>query len=149
MTRKEIAMENFGKGYNCSQSVVLAFSDLLGLPDDVLAKLASSFGGGMGRMREVCGAVSGMSIVLGLLYGYDNPQAVTEKSAHYERIQNAAKAFEDENGSYICRKLLNLPEGPDSPVPEKRTDEYYRKRPCKELVGSAAEILDRIIKEDC
>ena len=146
MTRKELAMENFKKGYNCSQSVVLAFSDLLGADESFLLKLSSSFGGGLGRLREVCGSVSGMAIVAGILYGYDDSSAKEDKAAHYERIQEMAKEFEKRNGSIVCREVLGLSAKHDVPTPEARTEEYYKKRPCAELVGDSAEILDEYIK---
>ena len=146
MTRKEIAMENFKKGYNCSQAVVLAFSDLLDADESFLLKLSSSFGGGLGRLREVCGSVSGMAIVAGILYGYDESSAQEDKAAHYGRIQEMAKEFEKRNGSIVCRELLGLSEKHDAPTPEARTTEYYKKRPCVELVGDSAEILDEYIK---
>lgn len=145
--RSEKAMENFLKGYNCSQSVVLAFSDLLDVDEKTLLKLASSFGGGMGRLREVCGSVSGMFIVLGLLYGYDGPETGEVKADHYARIQKLAKRFEEKYGSIVCRELLGLDIKHDSSVPEKRTEEYYKKRPCKEIIGEAAQILDDYLKE--
>ena len=146
MTRKEAAMDYFMKGYNCSQSVVLAFEDLLPVDKNTLSKIASSFGGGMGRLREVCGAVSGMFMVVGLLYGYDGPETGDIKAGHYARIQELAHRFEEKNGSIVCRELLNLKTLRDEPVPEKRTNEYYRKRPCPELVGDAAGILEEYIK---
>ena len=142
MTKKERAMELFTQGYNCAQSVVLAFAEELSLDNTTLAKLSSSFGGGLGRMREVCGAVSGMAIVLGLLDGYDDPADNAAKAAHYERIQAAAKEFEAENGSIVCRELLGLRQKHDAPSPSARSADFYKKRPCKELVGMAAEILD-------
>jgi len=139
-------MDYFMKGYNCSQSVVLAFEDLLPVDKNTLSKMASSFGGGMGRLREVCGAVSGMFMVAGLLYGYDGPETGDIKADHYARIQELAHRFEEKNGSIVCRELLNLKTLRDEPVPEKRTNEYYRKRPCPELVGDAAGILEEYIK---
>ncbi len=139
-------MDYFMKGYNCSQSVVLAFEDLLPVDKNTLSKMASSFGGGMGRLREVCGAVSGMFMVAGLLYGYDGPETGDIKAGHYARIQELAHRFEEKNGSIVCRELLNLKTLRDEPVPEKRTNEYYRKRPCPELVGDAAGILEEYIK---
>ena len=145
MTRKEAAMDYFKKGYNCSQSVVLAFADLFPVDKNTLSKMASSFGGGMGRLREVCGAVSGMFMVAGLLYGYDGPETGDIKAGHYARIQELAHRFEEKNGSIVCRELLNLKTLRDEPVPEKRTSEYYRKRPCPELVGDAAGILEEYI----
>ncbi len=145
MTRKEKAMEYFGEGYNCSQSVVLAFSDMLPYDKSTLLKLSSSFGGGMGRLRQVCGAVTGMFIVTGFLYGYDEPGKVDEKAELYEKIQALAKQFEAEAGSIICGELLGTGNAKQSPVPEKRTPAYYAKRPCKEMVGIAAEMLENFI----
>ena len=142
MSRKETAMEYFAQGYNCSQAVALAFADLLPIEPEVLAKLTCSFGGGMGRLREVCGAVSGMFTVVGLLYGSASPEDPAAKSAHYARIQELAREFEKENGSIVCRELLGLSIKHDNPSPEARTPAYYKKRPCKELVGCAAEILE-------
>lgn len=148
MTRREHAMQLFEEGYNCAQSVFLAFEDLHGIDRETAARLSSSFGGGMGRLREVCGAVSGMFMTAGVLYGYDDPKASTEKSEHYGRIQELAKAFEEKNGSIVCRELLGLEVKRETPVPEARTAEYYKKRPCKELVGDAAEILEAYIKAE-
>lgn len=147
MSRKEKAMELFEGGYNCSQAVVLAFADLLGVDEKALARLTSSFGGGMGRLREVCGAVSGMFMVAGLLYGYDGAETGTKKAEHYARIQHLAERFSQDTGSIVCRELLGLDRKKDSPTPDKRTEEYYKKRPCRELVGLAAEILEEMIEE--
>ena len=147
MTRKERAMALFESGYNCSQSVILAFSDLVGIDEKTLARIGSSFGGGMGRLREVCGAVTGMFTIAGLLYGYDDANEGEKKAEHYARIQQLAKSFSDENGSIICRELLGLDRKTDEPVPEKRTAEYYQKRPCGEFVGNAAEILEEFIEK--
>lgn len=147
MTRGEKAEALFAEGYNCAQAVVLAFEDILDLDRQSLAVLSSSFGGGMGRLREVCGSVTGMFMVAGLLYGYDDPKAKEEKSEHYARIQKLAADFQKENGSIVCRELLGLTEKKQDPTPEARTPEYYKKRPCKELVGMAAEIMDNYIKE--
>ncbi|HKL73859.1 MAG TPA: C-GCAxxG-C-C family protein, partial [Clostridia bacterium] len=109
--------------------------------------LSSSFGGGMGRLREVCGAVSGMFIVAGLLYGYDNPVDKKAKTDHYKLIQELAAEFKKENGSIVCRELLGLGKEADTPVPDDRTKEYYSKRPCVELVGIAAEIIEKEINK--
>ena len=143
MTHEEKARTYFLEGYNCSQAVALAFADEVGLPTDVLSKLASSFGGGMGRMREVCGAVSGMFMVAGLLYGYDDPKAGTEKAAHYALIQQLAAEFKAELGcsSIICRELLGGKGNSTAPTPAARTTDYYRKRPCVDLVGAAAKVM--------
>lgn len=137
----------FLKGYNCTQAVFLAFQELFEMDEKTAAKLSSSFGGGMGRLREVCGAVSGMFLVAGMLYGYDTPGAHQEKTDHYKRIQELAKAYELENGSIVCRELLGLNEKRQQPVPEKRTEEYYKKRPCPKLVGMAAAIMGQYIVE--
>ena len=139
------AMDLFKEGFNCSQSVFLAFEDMYKMDPKTALKLSSSFGGGMGRLREVCGAVSGMFMVAGVLYGYDDPKDYEAKKVHYERIQQLAKEFELRNGSIVCRQLLGLGEGKDTPAPEKRTQEYYKKRPCAELVGIAAAIMEQYI----
>lgn len=147
MNYADKARQLFKEGYNCSQAVLLAFSDLTGLDKETALKLSSSFGGGMGRMREVCGAVSGMFMVIGILYGYDDPKDQTGKTEHYKRIQQLAEAFKAENDSIICRELLGLGSGPDQPTPELRTDDYYKKRPCAEMVASAAAITEAYIKQ--
>ncbi len=141
----ELAEELFKKGYNCSQSVVLAFCDELNIDEETALKLSSSFGGGMGRLREVCGAVTGMFIVAGLKYGYTSPTDSDAKAKHYDLIQTLAKRFEEENGTIICRELLGLDAKKESPTPEIRTPDYYRGRPCAELVKSGAKILDEYI----
>lgn len=148
MTRREIAMANFMEGYNCSQSIVLAYADMLDIDKAILLRLSSSFGGGMGRLREVCGSVSGMFIVAGLLYGYDGPETGQIKADHYARIQELAHRFEEKHGSIVCRELLGLSVRHDVPVPEARTTEYYKKRPCPEIIGDAAEILEKYINEN-
>ena len=147
MTRREKAMRLFEEGYNCAQSVFLAFEDLHGIDRETAAKFSSSFGAGMGRLREVCGTVSGMLMTAGLLYGYHDPRAFEEKAEHYAGVQELAKTFEEKHGSIVCRELLGLEVKRESPVPEARTKEYYKKRPCKELIGDAAEILARYIRE--
>ena len=148
---RNTAEEYFLQGYNCAQSVVLAFSHLIkentGIDESQLVRMVSPFGGGMGRLREVCGAVSGMFIVLGALEGYDNPKENTGKIRLYEDIQLLAERFEKENGSIICRNLLGIKERRQRPVPEDRTEEYYRRRPCTEMVRSAAAILDDFLHE--
>ena len=146
MSRKKRAMDLFTQGYNCAQAVVLAFADELAQDEQTLARLSSSFGGGLGRMREVCGAVSGMAIVLGLLQGCDDPADNAAKAAHYARIQAAAKEFEAANGSIVCRELLGLTQKHDAPSPSVRSADFYKKRPCRELVGMAAEILEALLR---
>ncbi len=140
------AAELFLSGYNCSQAVLVAFSDITGLDEAFSAKLSSSFGGGMGRMREVCGAVSGMLMVAGLLYGYEIPGDDVSKKAHYARVQHLAGKFREEVGSIVCREILKNP--PSDPNPSPRTAEYYAKRPCARMVLTAGQILDEYIKEN-
>lgn len=142
------AMKLFEQGYNCSQSVFLAFDDLYGMDPVIAARLSSSFGGGMGRLREVCGSVTGMFMVAGILYGYEDAKDYELKSEHYKRIQELASSFQEENHSIVCRELLGLGAGKDSYQPSKRTEEYYKKRPCKELVGIAAAIMEDYIKQN-
>lgn len=137
---EEKAKALFREGYNCSQAVLIAFEDVTGLDRKTAATLASSFGGGMGRMREVCGAVTGMFMAAGLLFGYDNPEAKTEKAAHYALIQELAGEFRAECGSIVCRDLLGGTADTGT-VPTDRNAEFYKKRPCVELVGLAAHIL--------
>lgn len=148
MTRREAAMANFLNGYNCSQSLILAFEDILPLEKSQLSKLASPFGGGMGRLREVCGSVSGMFMIVGLLYGYDGPETGQKKTELYTRVQELAHRFEEKHGSIVCRELLGLSVRHDVPIPEARTKDYYRKRPCPEIIGDAAEILEAYIKNN-
>jgi len=144
--RREKAMGLFHMGYNCAQAVIAAYDDVIDIDQKTAIMLGASFGGGMGRLREVCGAVSGAFAVLGLVKGYHDPADNVAKKAHYELIQSFAAEFKEKNSSYICRELLNLPEKKtDAPTPEPRTQEYYKKRPCAELVGDAAEILFKYI----
>lgn len=142
------AMTLFKEGYNCSQSVFLAFADLYELDRETALKISSSFGGGMGRLREVCGTVSGMFMTIGMLCGYTSPSDYEGKAAHYARIQELAKRFEEINHSIVCRELLGLSQKRDDAVPSERTEEYYKKRPCVELVGCAAAIMESYLKEN-
>ena len=148
MNKREEAIALFEKGYNCSQAVSGAFCEETKIDFDTMMRISSAFGGGMGRLREVCGAVSGMFMVAGLLFGYGSPEETQAKKELYARVQALAFRFKDANGSYVCRELLGLDiKGADKPTPEKRTHEYYQKRPCKELVGDAAEILEKYLAE--
>ena len=147
MTRKEKAMQSFLDGYNCCQCMMLAFEDLLTIDLDTALKISSPFGGGMGRLREVCGSVSGMFMVLGYIYGYNNPKDYEGKKDLYAHIQELARRYEEANGSIICRDLLGLTVQHDTATPSERTSEYYAKRPCAEKIGSAAEILESYLIE--
>ncbi|MBE6870584.1 MAG: C_GCAxxG_C_C family protein [Ruminococcaceae bacterium] len=140
---EEKARELFHGGMNCAQAVFCAFSDVTGFDEKTALAISSSFGGGMGRLREVCGAVSGMLMVAGVKYGAYDVNDNEAKASHYALIQSLAKQFAEENGSYICRELLELPSGADEPTPEKRTESYYKRRPCAEYVACAARILDK------
>ena len=149
-SRGDRARELFREGYNCSQAVTLAFAEELearGISREMAAGLASSFGGGLGRLREVCGCVSGMALVCGALEGYTDPKAAVEKQDHYKKIQELVTTFKNENGSYICRELLAGINTDTNPVPEARTESYYKKRPCAELAACAADILERHLEE--
>lgn len=140
-----LAGELFESGLNCAQAVFTAFSDVTGIDENTSRALSSSFGGGMGRLREVCGAMSGAFMVAGILWGNYDPKDTDAKAKHYALIQSLAARFKEENGSYICRELLELP-GADVPVPEERTADYYKRRPCAEYVRIAARIIDEEIK---
>lgn len=142
MDHSTYAAELFMNGYNCAQAVAMAFSDLTALDEKTTARLISSFGGGMGRLREVCGAVSGMLFVAGILYGYDSPDD-TAKKAHYARVQKLAEKFRATAGSIVCREILKNP--PSDPNPTPRTAEFYKLRPCVQLVVLAAQIMDNYI----
>lgn len=146
-THGQKAKELFLEGYNCTQAVVGAFCDDMNLTKEQAMKMASSFGGGMGRMREVCGTVSGLFFVIGYFYGYDDPKDYEAKSEHYARIQELAKDFKEENGSIICKELLGLDGKDSSPVPEKRTEKYYKKRPCGDLVAFAADLAEKYLEK--
>ena len=145
--RGDKAKELFKKGYNCAQAVVIAFSDVTGFDEKTSAMIASGFGGGMGRMREVCGAVSGMFIVYNVLNGYFDPTDNESKMQNYADIQKLASDFKAENGSIICKELLGLSKPEGTHIPEKRTDEYYKKRPCPDIIADAADILEEYFKE--
>ena len=146
MDHGERAAELFLQGYNCAQAVAVAFCDVTGLEPDFTARMASSFGGGMGRMREVCGAVSGMLMVAGLVYGYDIPGDDVSKKKHYALVQNLAGQFRREAGSIVCREILKNP--PSDPNPTPRTAEFYAKRPCARMVILAGRILDAYMAEN-
>lgn len=140
------AADLFMEGYNCAQSVFIAFCDLTGFSREEAARISSTFGAGIGGYREVCGAVSGMAMVLGRLYGYDNPTDQEAKKKTYNNIHGLLTLFEEKNGSIICRELLkNIPYDKD---PSPRTAEYYAKRPCVRFVMIAAELLDDFIAQN-
>ena len=163
------AKENFrARGYNCCQAILLAYNDLLGLDDDTAATLASGLGGGMGRLREVCGSVTAMFMIAGYIHPAADPSIKSDRTANYALIQQAAARFREINGSIICKELLGLvpkstvgkngigmpaPQSAElpaeSPEPSDRTPEYYKKRPCEELIGISAGIIGNMMLEAC
>ncbi len=136
--RAEQAVAYFKQGYNCAQSVYMAYADLFDLDVNLAAKIIAPLGGGMGRLREVCGAVSGMFLVAGLKHPADNPTDHEAKTRNYAAVQRLAEKFKQENGSIVCRDLLGLNVKKEDPTPEPRTEAYYKKRPCAEYVRIAA-----------
>lgn len=146
-TKGEQAKQLFLEGKNCAQAVLCAFCRDYGLDEQTALTLSACFGGGLGRQREVCGAVSGMCMALALTYAPKDPADHEAKAAFYARIQEVCNRFKKENGSIICRELLGLVPGPQSPVPEQRTPAYYQNRPCPDKVKSAAAILAAYLQE--
>ncbi len=151
MTEHEIkAVEYFVKGYNCSQSVVAAFSDLTGLSEEISLKVSSSFGAGIGHLRLTCGAVTGMVTVLGLLYGYSDLSDPDAKAKHYARVRELTDRFLEIYPTLSCKELLEhlaTAPVPTDGDPQERTAEYYKTRPCVRFVASAARILDEYIED--
>lgn len=135
----------FEQGYNCAQSVAGVFAAEMGLERETVVRMISPFGGGMGRLREVCGAFSGALFVLGMLYGYDDAAAGEEKHRLYKEVQALAAAFTAENGSIVCRELLGLRAGASDPKPAERTAQYYHERCCSDAVESAAVLMEEFI----
>lgn len=144
MTRGEKAKALFEEGYNCSQSVFLAFEDVIGLDRSTAVRISAGFGGGFARMREVCGAVSGMTAVISYVNACEDPNNHEKKKELYALIQKAIGEFKNINGHYICRELLGL-NADSSPVPTKRSESFYHKRPCGELCKIAADIAEKYI----
>lgn len=139
--RTEQALTYFNDGYNCSQAVFMAYSDLYDMDKELAAKISSSFGGGMGRLREVCGAVTGMFMVLGLHYPATDVKDKAAKTNNYAAVQRTAAEFKQEMGSFICADLLKIKRAPENPTPSERNVKYHALRPCDRCVAMAAEIL--------
>ncbi|MGM9818581.1 MAG: C-GCAxxG-C-C family protein [Paludibacteraceae bacterium] len=146
--RSEQAVAYFKQGYNCAQSVYMAYADVFGMDKDLAARIIAPLGGGMGRLREVCGAVSGMFLVAGLKYPADNPADHDAKTRNYAAVQRLAEKFRQQNGSIVCRELLGLAVRKDDPTPEPRTDAYYKRRPCAEYVRIAATLAGEELNEN-
>ncbi len=142
------ARELFLGGYNCAQAVFIAYRDLAAIDEQTAATIAAPFGGGMGRLREVCGAVSGMTMCAGYLAPNALPNDNENKKKCYATVQELAEKFREENGSIVCRELLGLSQHKDNPTPSERTTEYYRKRPCVEYVATAARIVGEKINQN-
>ena len=147
MDHAEKARELFYQGCNCAQATFCAYCEETGLDFDAAARLASSFGGGIGRLREVCGALSGALLALGYLRGYSDVEDPAAKSAHYGRVRELAARFTERNGSMICRELLKDVKTTPGGEPEPRSPEFYASRPCLRLVGEAAALLEELLEE--
>lgn len=148
--RVERARSLFLEGYNCAQAVVMAFDDVMDMSPEMAARIAAPFGGGMGRMREVCGTVSAMSMLAGAISPSIDPKNMLERKQNYALVQQFADSFRQENGDIVCRRLLGLEpkeESAETAMPSERTAEYYKKRPCVEYVGCAARIVAQYLKD--
>lgn len=152
-SRTEQAVALFMEGFNCSQAVFAAYADLFGMEKETALRVSASFGGGIGRMREVCGAANGMFLVAGMLTGSTEGKDQVAKKNNYEVVQRLAAEFKKENGgTYICREMLGLNKAENKVVlgdttPEARTEEYYKKRPCLKTIQGAAAIVERLLLE--
>ena len=151
--RQERAEKFFMEGYNCCQAVLLAFQDILPVDRSALLRVASGFGGGIARMREVCGTVSAMAMIAGFLSPAEDPSNLHQRRDNYALVQRFAQAFKEQKGSIVCREILGLrkpePGAPmESPMPSARTPEYYKTRPCAATVGIAARIVADYIKDE-
>lgn len=138
--RVERAKALFKQGFNCSQAVCAACADIYGIDEQTALRIAASFGGGIGRMRQTCGAACGMFILAGLENGSATPGDAEGKKQNYTLVQDLAAKFKQENGSLICAELLGIAPKPQEPTPEARTENYYQKRPCVEMVANAVRI---------
>lgn len=147
MTHSEKAIELFTSGYNCAQAVVCAFCDVTELDEATAKCIASSFGGGMGKLRQTCGAVTGAFAVAGLLFGDYDVNDNKRKSEHYALVRRIAEEFSSVYETINCEELLKGIENAKGKDPAERTPEYYAVRPCARFVGYACDILDNIIAE--
>ena len=147
MSKEKQAMNYFREGYSCAQAVLLAFCAETGLTKEQAAMLAAPFGGGMGRLREVCGAFSAALMVMGILEGVASPDDEQAKADQYAEVQRWAKTFAEQNGSIICRDLLKDVSTTQGSTPQPRTEEYYAQRPCMAIVGRAAAMVENFLEE--
>ena len=148
ISKGEQAEQLFKEGYNCSQSLALAFCEEIGIEKSKLLRIVSSFGGGMGRMREVCGAVSSMALLAGLKQGNIDPSNEEGKESIYLLTRQLAQRFKEKHGTIICRELLGIKDMEESARPSARTKEYYASRPCSRLVATAGEIIEEMLLEE-
>lgn len=142
------AVQNFEAGYNCAQSVFLAYSDVFEMDMDMAKKVSVSFGGGVGRMREICGTVSAMAMLAGFKYPVLDVNDQEARTKNYETVQKMAELFKEKHKTIVCRKLLDPKDADNSPVPAPRTKDYYAKRPCSHLIGDAARIAGKMLKNE-
>ena len=142
------AVAYFKDGYNCSQSVFMAYADLFDIDHELAKKMSVSFGGGLGRMREVCGTVSGMSMLAGFKYPVNDPKDQQARTRNYAMVQKMAGLFKEKYGTIICKDLLAAKKqaAATDPEPTIRDKEFYAKRPCARLVAESATIAGRMIK---
>ena len=145
--RGAAARELFYEGYNCAQAVFCAFCDQTGFSLEQAAKTASGLGGGMGRLREVCGAFGGAVLALSCIEGYSDPKDPAAKAALYARVQELGRRFGEAHGSIVCRELLSGLPVTTGGAPEPRTEAFYKKRPCPQLIFDAAQILSDVLAE--
>ncbi|MGN0383958.1 MAG: C-GCAxxG-C-C family protein [Eubacterium sp.] len=144
--RPEKAVELFMQGYNCSQAVFTAYSDIYGINKELSLKISSGLGGGVGRMREVCGAITGATMIIGLEYGCEDNSDPAKKGLVYKKVQEMAAIFKQNNSSLLCRDLIGEAAKDTSPAPNERTQEYYAKRPCTRVVYNAACALEKVLQ---
>lgn len=147
-SRVEKAAARFVEGYNCCQAVFATYADLFGMDEETALKISSPFGGGIGRTRETCGAVCGMVLLEGLIEGNIDPKDKQAQGRTYETVRIMCDRFKEENGSTLCRELLEIKAYEKSATPSERTPEYYKSRPCTRMVESAARIIEEeLLKE--
>ena len=144
-SRKDYVQQLFREGYNCAQSVFAAYADLFGMDTKTALKMSSAMGGGIGRMREVCGAVSAMAMLAGLKEGNDDPENEEQKAHIYELVRHMAALFKEQQNTIICRELLGIEGMEESAKPSQRTPEFYASRPCGRIIACAAEIIEEVL----
>lgn len=144
-SRIKQAVATFESGYNCCQSVFATYADLFGMDRETALKLSCSMGGGIGRMREVCGTISAMALLAGLQCGNTDPGNQEAKTYNYEKVRSLADAFQKEHGTIICRELLGIKEREQSAAPAERTAQYYASRPCSNLIACAAGLVEEML----